>query len=94
MISMVTKTKLLEKTFTPIKGLQAQGCTSYYLTKENSFYGISVEHSSGQQILSHTQNNISTNKESVTNILTFLYENAIPVETIDDIIVELLQKIN
>lgn len=87
---MFSKIKMFEKTFTQIESFQNEFTVTYYLTLEDNYYGIELEQISKSDCLVQSKIKISNDKSLVEDILTFVYENTIPIETFDDVLDELL----
>lgn len=89
---MIIKENLFEKNYTLIKDFQTKSNLIYSLIIEQDNYGIEIDCFSNGKNYVITHKNISLNKNLVLDILTYIYENAIPCETLEDVIKELLEK--
>lgn len=89
---MIFKENLFEKNYSEIKDFQHKSICTYCLIEDNSNYGIEVDYLINNKNFNQRCSNISNNKNLVINILTYLYENSVPIETFDDVIAELLEK--
>ncbi len=89
---MLVKEKMFEKNFTEIKDFQNKSNLSYCLITEENNYGIEIDRLEKEENYVQTHKNISLDKNLVIDILTYVYENAVPIETSEDIIKELIEK--
>lgn len=89
---MIIKTKLFQKSFSAINNLQKASANTYYLTANaEQFYGIEIDCITKATIQSEYFHTVSSDKEVVIDIITFIYENAVPIETAGEIIQELIE---
>lgn len=88
------KVKLFQKHFSRLDGIQEEQDIAYYLvspekgTEEG--YGVTLQAKCGAFESTETVDNISAEKQLAENIIAFLYENAVTVDTLKDVTEDLV----
>lgn len=91
---MYTKTLMFTKNYSNIQNLQIKSTTAYYLVTLDDLYSIEIQYSDENTFTEKLSQYLIDDKLLTKQIITFLFENSIPIENFDDIIVGLLSQAN
>lgn len=86
---MKNTTLKYERTYSPLGRIQHAKTVRYILTEEcsgNPTYGIRVSERVGDKLAEEEVSGISESPKKVEYLITFLYENAVPVEACRDVV--------
>lgn len=91
---MSSKTLLFTKNYSKIKNMQTKSTTNYYLVRHDNLFTIEIQYSTDDTFIKKSSEYLIDDEILTTQIITFLFENSIPIENFDDIIVGLLSQAN
>lgn len=89
---MSTKTLMFTKNYSNIKNLQTKSTTTYYLVTLDNLCSVEIHYSTGDTFIKKSSKYKIDDKILTKQIITFLFENSIPIENFDDIIVGLISQ--
>lgn len=88
------KIKLFQKHFSRLDDIQEEQDIAYYLVSPEKGmeegYGITLQAKCGAFESTETVEDVSEEKQLVENIIAFLYENAVTVDTLKDVTEDLV----
>ncbi len=86
---MKNTTLMYERTYSPLGRIQHAKTVRYLLTEECGgapTYGIKVSERAGDKLAEEEVDGISDSPQKVQRLITFLYENAVPMEAFRDVV--------
>lgn len=87
-------TTMYVKRFSSLDGLQGQEEIVYNLSTSEKYglpsYGIEVESKKGEGVRKFSIKDVSTSRDGTKNILTYLYENAVKIDTAMDVVYDII----
>lgn len=80
--------------YSEIGSIQKEKSVRYELVNQPDGYGIRVTLDSSGRIRSDCQERITSSREEAMELLTFLYENAVPIDTWRDLTSDVLDSLH